>query len=96
MVYKDEVEAFNKYKTLIYFIGVLAVAVTAWNTVVAQTFENEEDIVELATDQKILEEKFDEIQDSVLVVHENQKHMAEDMQEIKSDLKLLIRSLRGD
>ncbi len=93
MSYKNELEAFGaKYKMLIYLVGILVIGVTAWNTVVAQTTLNTKSIEDLTTEQRALEEKYDEIQDSVLIIQESQEDMEEDVQEIKADVKLLIRS----
>lgn len=90
---QKEFDSLKKWQVPIYFIGLLIAGVMTWDNVVAQTETNAKELEELSIEQKALEEKFDKIQDNVLIVQENQKNMKEDMQEIKTDLKILIRSI---
>ncbi len=93
---KSELESFKKWQHVIYFTILLGSGVTAWNSVVAQSDDNTEDIIELQQEQKVLKDDLLKIGTTVTEIKTTQQHVKDDIQEIKSDLKLLIRSLGND
>ena len=77
------------------FITLLFVGGMAWGTATAQTKNNNDKIAAVELEQKNLENKFDDVQQTVTEIRTNQQNMKEDMSEIKADLKLLLRRI-GD
>jgi peptidoglycan hydrolase CwlO-like protein len=96
MANTSEFDSLKKWQVPVYFIGLLVAGVMAWSSVVAQTDENEEDIVSLLADVKAQDEAIQDVQTTVTEIRTKQQNIQEDVQEIKADIKLLIRNLRSE
>jgi peptidoglycan hydrolase CwlO-like protein len=91
-----KVDSYLKYIPLLGVIALFIAGITSYNSVVAQTANNVRDVTEVKLEQKELEIRFDGIQTIVTQIETNQQNLKEDVTEIKSDIKLILKSLRGN
>lgn len=83
-------------KITVAFVVMLFASGVAWGTSATNISKNDEAIVEVQFEQKALETRFDKIQHTVTKIETNQQNLKEDVLEIKGDIKLILKSLRGN